>query len=86
MALSIKSILVGTMLAALFSVSSASAEVVKTVTVKQYHPGVHRVIVVHPNYHVYKYRHHHRHHNGDWRYHHRNHHDHWRHHRRHHRH
>lgn len=82
MNISIRSLVLGTALAALVGASSVNAEVVKTVTVKHVHPGVHRVIVVHPNMHVKHFRHHHRHHNDHWR-HHRHHRDHWRHHHRH---
>lgn len=80
----IKSLVLGTMLATLLGVTSANAEVVKKVTVKHHQPDVHRVIVIHPNYHVYQHRHHHRHHHGDWKYHHRHHHGDWKHHHRHH--
>lgn len=70
MSLSIKGIVLGTMLAALVGATSVNAEAVKTVTVSHFgHP---HAVVVHPYHH--RYHHHH------WRHHRHYHHDHWRHH------
>ncbi len=54
---SIKSIVLGTALAVLVGATSASADVVKTVTVKHYGPGYHRVVVGHPYYRHHYHRH-----------------------------